>query len=662
MRPALLVSVIVLAAAACATTAPAPSVAAPAPVDVAGLQRPLPYPMPESPGFRHAVANGTRTRTGRPGPKYWTQYATYSIQAELDPATKRLSGRETVRYQNRSPDTLSRVAIQLYQNLFRPGAARDEPMPVTGGLQLTKVAADGQPLPVIEGRSTLPGYDVDGTIAWLRLPRPIPPGGSARLDFAWEFVVPPDGATREGTDGEVFYIAYWYPQLAVYDDVNGWQTDQYLATAEFYMDYADYDVTLTVPAGWLVGATGELANAEQVLTAPVRARWAEARRSPVPVHVVAESERGAARATTAGENGRLAWRFRASNVRDFAWGTSDRYLWDAWHAVVGDRTGDAKPDTALVQSFYRPSRIPWAWDHSAEYARHSIEFLSGYLWPYPYPQMTAVDGVTSCTGMEYPMMTCIGGMRDTLALYSVIVHEFGHMWFPMQVGSDEKRHAWQDEGLTRFNQAQAMREYFRGYDLERLARNAYLGQARSGEEVELMRHGDLYPAGTAAYSIASYQKMATNLASLRALLGRETFERAYREYGRRWVNKHPTANDFFNAFEDVSGRKLDWFWRTWFYETWTLDQTVADVRAAGDSTEIVIDDHGLAPMPVRLAITREGGAVQRAEIPVDVWLRGARRTSIRVASTPRIVKVEIDPEEAFPDIDRGNNEWPEKER
>jgi hypothetical protein len=382
----------------------------------------------------------------------------------------------------------------------------------------------------------------------------------------------------------------------------------------------------------------------------------------VPVHVVPESERGAGRATTAGEGGRLTWRFRASNVRDFAWGTSDRYLWDAWHAVVGDRTGDAKPDTALVQSFYRPSRIPWAWDQSARYARHSIEFLSRYLWPYPYPQMTAVDGVTSCTGMEYPMMTCIGGMRDTLALYSVIVHEFGHMWFPMQVGSDEKRHAWQDEGLTRFNQAQAMREYFRGYDLERLARNAYLAQARSGEEVELMRHGDLYPAGTAAYAIASYQKMATNLASLRALLGRETFERAYREYGRRWVNKHPTPNDFFNAFEDVSGRKLDWFWRTWFYETWTLDQAVADVRAAGDSTEIVIDDHGLAPMPVRLRITREGGATERAEIPADVWLRGARRASIRVASRPRVVKVEIDPEESVPDIDRGNNEWPEKGR
>lgn len=649
-----------LAILACAPRGQAP-ITRPPSVNLAGLERPIPYPVPESPAFRRAVEQGTRTRSGRPGPKYWTQYATYSIQAELDPATKRLRGRERVRYQNRSPDTLARVAVHLYQNLFRPGAARDEPVPVTAGMELTHVIAQGQRLAVVDARSTLPGYEIDGTVAWLRLPRPIPPGRSADLEFEWSFTVPPDGAPRSGTDGEIFYLAYWYPQLAVYDDVNGWQTDQYLGTAEFYMGYADYDVSLTVPAGWLVGATGELANAEQVLSDGVRARWAQARRSAAPVHVVTESERGAPRATKPGDGGRLTWRFRASNVRDFAWGTSDRYLWDAWHAVVGDRLGTGGADTALVQTFYRPSRIPWAWDHSAEYARHSIEFLSRWLWPYPYPQMTAMDGVVSCSGMEYPMMTCIGGQRDTLSLYSVIVHEFGHMWFPMQVGSDEKRHAWQDEGLTRFNQAQAMREYFHGYDLERLARNAYLAQARSGEEVELMRHGDLYPVGTAAYAIASYQKMATNLASLRALLGSETFERAYREYARRWIGKHPTPRDFFDTFADVAGRDLDWFWRSWFYETWTLDQAVAGVHAAGDSTEIVIEDRALAPMPVRLVITREGGTVQRAEIPVDVWLRGARRASLRVTSRPAIVKVEIDPGEAFPDIDRSNNRWRARE-
>jgi aminopeptidase N len=319
----------------------------------------------------------------------------------------------------------------------------------------------------------------------------------------------------------------------------------------------------------------------------------------------------------------------------------------------------------MVHTLWRPERRARAWDQSARYARHSVEFLSRLLWPYPYPQMTVVDGVRSCAGMEYPMITCIGGRRDTLSLYSVIVHEIGHMWFPMQVGSDEKRHAWQDEGLTRFNQAQAMREFFRGYDLERIARDQYLDLARRGSasagggdgEVELMRHGDQYPPDSPAYGIASYAKMATNVRSLRALLGDSLFLRAYREYGRRWVNRHPTPDDFFNTFEDVAGRDLDWFWRTWWFETWTLDQAVGAVAAVGDSTEIVVEDRGLAPMPARLTIERADGSAQRLEVPVETWLAGARRHPVRVPASPAVTRVVVDAEEAFPDIDRRNNVW-----
>jgi hypothetical protein len=644
---------------------------------VAGA-RPVPYPLVETPAFRRAVERGTRTRTGEPGPRYWTQFARYALRAELDPATKRLTGEGRVRYQNRSPDTLRVLPVHLHQNLFAPGAARNVEVPPTTGMELTRVVAQGRPLPQlrdVEG-SIQAGFQIEGTIAWIKLPTPLAPGSSADLEFSWAYTVPADGAPRSGTDGEVFMIAYWYPQVAVYDDVNGWQTDRYMGNAEFYMGYADYDVALTVPAGWLIGSTGELKNASDVLTPATRERLAQARRIPEVVHVVGENDRGAGRATTSGAGGKVTWLFEARNVRDFAWGTSDKYLWDATYAVVGDvgclprvSSGNAplappdagcdqRTDTATINSFYRPSRIPWAWDQSARYARHSIEFLSGFLWPYPYPQMTALDGVVSCSGMEYPMITCIGGQRDTLGLYSVTVHEFAHMWFPMQVGSDEKRHAWQDEGLTRFNQAQAMRAFFGGYDLERIVRDDYLGVARAGDEVELMRHGDLYPVGTAAYRVASYQKMATILVALRALVGDETFTSAYREYGRRWINKHPTAADFFHTFDAVSGRDLSWFWRTWFYETWTLDQAIVGVQPAGDSTTITVEDRGLAPMPVRLAITRQGTpGVERREIPVDVWLRGERRATLRVASAPKITKVEIDPGGAFPDIDRTNNRW-----
>ncbi|HLL46255.1 MAG TPA: M1 family metallopeptidase, partial [Longimicrobiaceae bacterium] len=456
--------------------------------------------------------------------------------------------------------------------------------------------------------------------------------------------------------------AYWYPQVAVYDDVSGWHVDPYMGNAEFYMGYADYDVSLTVPEGWLVASTGTLQNPQEVLTPQTLARLESARTAPGVVRVVTAEDRGAGRATRTARGGRLTWRYTAPNVRDFAWGTSARYLWDATHAVAGDADGDGGADTAAIHAFYRPERVRWAWDQSARYSRHSIEFLSRFLWPYPYPHMTAVDGVASCSGMEYPMMTCIGGQRDTLSLYSVTVHEIAHMWFPMLVGSDEKRYSWQDEGLTRFNQAQAMREFFNGYDLETIARNQYLDLARRGSEysggqVELMRHGDLYPTAGSAFGVASYAKMATNMAMLRALLGEETFMRAYREYGRRWIGKHPQPYDLWNTFEDVSGRDLDWFWRTWWYETWTLDQSIGEVRIAGDHMEVEVVDRGLAPMPARLVVTRADGRTERVEVPVDVWLAGARRHTVPVRDAATVTRVEIDPENAFADIDRTNQTW-----
>ncbi|HEX2716815.1 MAG TPA: M1 family metallopeptidase, partial [Gemmatimonadaceae bacterium] len=507
-------------------------------------------------------------------------------------------------------------------------------------------------------RETSPGYSIEGTIATLRLPRPMLPGDSLDIEAAWSFEVPPDGAPRMGQDGQIYYLAYWYPQVAVYDDVNGWQMDQYLGNAEFYMGYGDYDVSITAPTGWLVAATGALQNEGLVLSTRSRERLARARRSRDPVRIVGFDERGFLGQATAGTaNGTLTWRFTAQNVRDFAFGASEKYLWDAAAAVVGDRDGDGRADTALVQTFWRPERAVWAWDKSIRYAQHSVEFLSRYLWPYPYPHMTAVDGLVSCSGMEYPMMTCIGGRRDTLSLYSVTVHEIAHMWFPMQVGSDEKRFAWQDEGLTRFNQAQAMREFFRGYDLESLVRTSYLNLARAGGEVELMRHGDLYPAGTPAYGVASYQKMATNMVSLRALLGDTLFMRAYREYGRRWLYRHPQPQDFFNTFENVSGRDLSWFWRTWWYETTTLDQAIGAVTREGDALAVRIENRGPAPMPVRLSVRRSDGTVDRVELPAEAWLSGATSASVRVPNAAGVAEITIDAESSFPDIDRSNNVW-----
>jgi len=607
-------------------------------------------------GYELAVNRGTRTRTGAPGPRYWQQWADYKLEAELNPVSKRMTGKGTISYQNRSPDTLRTVYIQLLQNIYAPGARHNTSVPWSvEGIEFGRVAAQGMDLVVAGGEA--PGYDVNGTIMRVRLPKPLPPGGTADFAFDWKLRVPPDGAPRGGQDGEVYFMNYWYPQMAVYDDINGWQIDQYLGNSEFYMGYGNYDVSLTVPAGWLVTATGTLQNPQDVLTQQTRARLDSARSDSAIVHVVTDVDREPGRSTAAGKDGKLTWRFRAQNVRDVSWAASSRYLWDAASAPVGDADGDGKPDTALIESFYRPEQRINHWDQSARYTQYSIEFFSKFLWPYPYPHMTAVDGPESCGGMEYPMMTCIGGQWDTLGLYEVTTHEIGHMWFPMIVGSDEKRFAWMDEGLTQFDQSQSMDAFFKGFDDEARNRKNYIYFAATGGEVELMHHGDRFP-NYPAYGVGAYYKPASVMVALRGVLGREVFDKAFKEYGRRWRYRHPSPYDFFATFEDVSGRDLSWFWRTWFFETWRLDQAIDTVVTVGDSLEVGIVNRGKAPMPVHLVVTRTDGRADSLDIPVDVWLGGAKRTAIRVAQLPAVKSIDIDPAREFPDVDRDNQKWP----
>ena len=640
---------------ACGGGRSAPPVTAATPGTTSSAVRGMAIPV--SPALERAVAQGTRTRTGAPGPRYWQQWTDYRLEAELNPISKRLTGQGTITYHNRSPDTLNEVYVQLLHNLFAPGARHNTDVPWSvEGVELSRVAAQGQLLKASD-KDEGPGYKVDGTIMRIRLPKPLPPGGTAAFDIAWKLRIPPDGAPRGGQDGEAFFINYWYPQMAVYDDVNGWQTDQYLGNAEFYMGYGNYDVALSLPAGWLVTSTGTLRNPSEVLSSQTRARLDTASHARGIVRVVTEADRSAGTSTTAGTNGKLTWRFRADSVRDVSWATSSRYLWDATNAAVGDVDGDGRPDTTAINAFYRPELRASHWDESARYSRHAVEFFSRQLLPYPYPHMTAVDGPTSCGGMEYPMMTCIGGQWDTLGLYEVTTHEIGHMWFPMLVGSDEKRYAWMDEGLTQFDQSQAMADFFKGFDDEERNRRNYLGLAESGGEVELMRHGDRYPSYP-SYGVASYYKPATVLVALRGVLGKDTFNKAYTEYARRWLYKHPLPSDLFNTFDDVSGQDLSWFWRTWFYETWKLDQAIDTVSPAGDSLDVVIENRGKAPMPVHLTVTRADGKVQEITVPVSAWLSGEHRRTLRIAREPAIKNIEIDPKRDFPDVDRSNQAWP----
>ncbi|HEY0036649.1 MAG TPA: M1 family metallopeptidase [Longimicrobium sp.] len=631
------------------------------PAQTATVRRPVPNPVMVPREFQRATARGTRTTTGAPGTRYWQQRADYRIRATVDAAARTLTGSETITYHNRSPDTLRVVWLQLMQNVHQAEAPRNEPAEVTGGYRFTRVAAGGQAVQPAEDLRSGSGYAVDFTRMAIRPASPLLPGDSLRLELDWSYKIPQAGAgARMGHSRDnLLYLAYWYPQMAVYDDVVGWQTDPFLGGAEFYMPFGRYEYTVDAPEGWVVMGTGTLANAESVLPADVLQRWRRAAQSDTTVHVLAAGSFGAGKATQRGANGRLQWTFRADSVRDVAFSVTRESNWDAARTPVGDRNGDGRTDYALIQSFWRSTAPRWA--HSVKYSQQSITHHGQFTGiPYPYPHMTAVEGEDIMGGgMEYPMMTLIGpytAQGDT-ALYNVTSHELGHMWFPMIVGVDERRYGWMDEGTTNFNENEAHNDFFRGAPNAHLReQQQYVNFVRNVGDPELLRWTDLQEPNLGGF--ATYTKPATLLHALRGVLGEETFLRTYRNYARTWAFKHPKPWDFFNAFNAGAGRNLDWFWSTWYAEAWSLDQAIAGVVDEGGNTTIAVEDRGSAPMPARLLITRQNGSTERREVPVETWLSGARtaRVTVPAAGSP-VVRVEIDPTMSFPDVDRSNNVW-----
>ncbi|HEX9729304.1 MAG TPA: M1 family metallopeptidase [Gemmatimonadales bacterium] len=621
-------------------------------------QRPVPYPVVPPAAYQAAVARGTRTADGAPGPNYWQQWTDYTLFASLDPTGNRIEGRAQMRYHNNAPGPLPVVFLHVLQNIHAAGAVRNEPQEVTGGVQLRRVAAGGQTL-AEHALEAGPGYAVEGTIMAIRPPTPVPSGGTLTMEIDWSFVVPESGAGRMGRDRDDFYhVAYWYPQMAVFDDVVGWHVDAYRGGAEFYAGFGSYDLTVEAPDGWVIMATGALQNAREVLPDPIRVRLERAAHSDSVIHVLTPEDFGPGKATRRTDRGRLRWHYVADTVRDAAFAAMRASRWDAARTPVGDRDRDGRMDYARVDAFWRTSAPKW--HNTWRYAQHAIDFLSRWTGlSYPWPHMSAIEGGGIIGGgMEFPMMTLIGdyNQRGDSALYYVTAHELAHMWVPMLVGTDEKRYAWMDEGTTTFNENQARMEFFPGLNHDLDDQNTYLGAARAGLEGTMMRWSDYHYPGP-AYGVASYSKPASLLVALRGLLGEERFLGIYRTYLLRWRYKHPKPWDFFRTVNAVSGENLDWFWRTWYYETWTLDHAVASVTASNDATIIVVEDRGTAAMPAWVTISRADGTTLVREVPVATWLSGATRAEITIPAGSAVIRVEIDRDGAFPDVDRSNNVW-----
>ncbi|HEX6981583.1 MAG TPA: M1 family metallopeptidase [Balneolaceae bacterium] len=621
------------------------------------VPNPITTDVPER--FYNAVEQGTRTMSGKPGTDYWQQWANYDIDVELIPADTLIKASGTITYYNNSPDTLGQLFMELAQNLHKEGVPRSGNAEVTGGIVLNKVAVNGEALEVIQSRRDPNGYLVNGTLMVVRPGEVLMPGDSIQIQMAWQFKIPQQGASgRMGySQGNLFYIAYWYPQMRVYDDVIGWFTDPFTGNAEFYHGFANYNVDITVPEQWVVTSTGMLNNAKEVLQEDIYQRLQKAYSSDSVVHVVAKEDFG--NVTKSTEDGTITWNFDAHNVRDFAFSVTNESFWDATRTSVGDLGNDGDEDFAHINAIYR-STAP-LWTNGAKFTAAAIAFLSDYTGvSYPWPHMTSVEGGGIIGGgMEFPMMTIIGAYNGQPAssLYAVIAHELAHMWVPMQISNNERRYAWMDEGTTTFNEDQAMAAYYPemgNFNLKTY--QSYLQIAGTDFEGPIMRWSDHHYNGF-AYGIASYPKPASMLNSLRNLLGEETFNKAYRTFLDRWQFKHPYPWDMFNTFEDISGRDLDWFWRSWYYEIWVLDQAIGGVTDNGNTTQIVIEDHGQVPMPATVAITLADGSTITKHIPVETWLQGATRAIITVDNASEVTEVVIDPERNYPDADRENNIW-----
>jgi hypothetical protein len=603
----------------------------------------MPVPPSEFRPLPLAAPNQYRTGSGRPGPRYWQQRVDYRIAATLDTARRQIRGRETVHYVNNSPDTLPYLWMHVEQNICAPSSITDQldqpPLAFLGstfdfsckgfegGLMLERVSI---------GRSAVRPA-VYGTTMRIDLPRPLAPGGALDLELVWHFPVPDYGAGRMGRDGSFYEIAQWYPRLAVYDDVRGWNHEPYIGAGEFYLEYGSFDVSLTVPASYIVAATGTRRNPELVLTPAQLHRLAIARTSTQPVAIITADEAGHVERTRPSPRGQVTWRFTADSVRDFAFAAGPELRWDA-----------SSYEGILIQTFYRPNANRW--EEANRMAREAIKFFSEHWYRYPYPHATTVEGPIE--GMEYPMLTFVPNSPSREELQWALSHEFGHQWFPMVVGSNERLFPWMDEGFNTFIDLAGAAHYFAGTpygdSIEVHPLHLYRDNAIAGQEQPLISR----PVEVKNLFWTGYQKPALMLQILRdEVLGKERFDHAFREYIKAWAYKHPTPADFFRLMRDASGADLDWFWRDWVYTTARLDQAV-DSIAGG---KIYLSNRGTMTLPLEMDIGYQDGATERIRLPVEMWNLGPR-FAYRLKEGRSVRRVLVDARQALPDVDRSNNQ------
>jgi len=593
--------------------------------------------------------NAIRAGSGAPGKAYWQQRSDHDIRVELDTDNEIINGSETIVYTNNSPDELSYIWFHLEQNALRDDSirsrgGRESREDSFAGITISKLTLDSLPAVIHQ----------HGTVGRIDLSAPLPSGANITIELDWSFPFPMVGGMRMGYDdspehGAIWELAQWIPVPCVYDDVNGWNTLPYIGSGEFYTNFGNYDVAITVPRNQLVFGSGTLTNPEEVLTDVQQERLKEAMESEEVIIIRSEEEVVDASSRPAGE-GPLTWKFHGNDIRTFAWGSSASYLWDACSVKVVNEDGSTH--RVLCQAAY-PAEAHDVWEDAATYVKHSIAYYSERIYPFPWPQMTVISGRAG--GMEYPMIVyCRSGSKK--GLFSVTDHEIGHSWFPMLINTDERRHAWMDEGFNTFFDHYSKLDYYQN-DPEKYSLRQYNASRYTNTHTPINTPADQLKSRRHL----SYYKPAYGLRLLREeIMGEERFDFAFNEYVQRWAFKSPRPADFYRTMEDASGMDLQWFFRGFFEEALQLDQSIADVKQREKneswSVRVTLDNLSDWVCPVDLEITCIDGSTHSFVLPESIWYWSSRHSQ-RFDVPSKVVNVTIDPRNVYPDFDRTNNSF-----
>lgn len=606
--------------------------------------------------FTQGFSTQYRSASGKPGPEYFQNETDYQIEATLNDEEHTITGRVTLTYTNNSPDELDFIWMHLEQNRFKENSRGTLTTPIQGnrysgdidgGYEISNLTARVR-------RSSSSRYLISDTRMQVFFEEPIPAnGGKATISMDFSYKIPVEGMDRMGRldveDGTIYAMAQWFPRAAVYDDIEGWNVEPYLGAGEFYLEYGDYDYKVTAPYDHIVVGSGELQNPRQVLSPIMRERMNLAMKSDTTVFIVRPEEVNDM-SIRAKQEGTLTWHFKMENTRDVAFGSSSAFIWDA--AQIDLPSGR----TAIAQSAYpKESAGTNAWGRSTEYAKASIEHYSRMWFEYPYS--SAVNVAAEIGGMEYPGLNFCSWRSEGASLWGVTDHEFGHNWFPMIVGTNERRYAWMDEGFNTFI------NHYSTLDFNNAEYPSRLNETRrmTGWFVSPNREGiDTYPdvVSLSNLGMVAYYKPAVGLLLLREyILGQERFDNAFKSYIETWAYKHPTPTDFFNHMEDVAGENLSWFWKNWFYGTGNVDLAIDNVQSRQGNYVISVSNKGEVPMPVVMEVTYEDGSSEIVRLPVEIWQRGDSWNHL--LRTDRAVKnVVLDPQGILPDVNFSNDAWP----